>query len=189
MRKVKVFNQISLDGYFTDAKGDMRWAHEGSDEPEFKEYVAGNARGGEGTLVFGRITYQMMESFWPTPQALEQMPVVAEGMNRRQKVVFSRTLDKASWQNTTLVKTDPVEAVRKMKQESGGDMVIMGSGTIISLLADAGLIDSYQFVLSPLALGKGRTMFEGVTKRLNMKQTSERTFKNGKVVLGYESMK
>ncbi|MEO5815982.1 MAG: dihydrofolate reductase family protein [Gemmatimonadaceae bacterium] len=187
MRRVSVFNQISLDGYFTDDKGGMSWAHEGSEDPEFKEFVAGNARGGESTLVFGRITYQLMESFWPTPQAIEQMPVVAEGMNRRRKVVFSKTLDTATWQNTTLVKTDPVDAVKKMKQESGEDMVIMGSGTIISQLADAGLIDAYQFVLSPLALGKGRTMFEGVTKRLDMKQVSERAFKNGKIVLGYES--
>jgi dihydrofolate reductase len=187
MRRVMVFNQISLDGYFTDDKGDMSWAHEGSDDPEWKEFVSGNARGEASTLVFGRVTYQMMASFWPTPQALAQLPVVAEGMNRRRKVVFSRTLDEANWENTMLVKTDPVEAVRKMKQESGDDMVIMGSGTIISQLAPAGLIDSYQLVLSPLVLGKGRTMFEGVTQRLNMKQTTARAFRNGKVVLGYES--
>ena len=188
MRKVSVFNQISLDGYFTDAKGDMSWAHEGSDDPEWKEYVSGNASGG-GTLLFGRITYQMMESFWPTPMAAQQMPEVAAGMNRHDKVVFSRTLDKVTWQNTTLVKSDPVEAVRKMKQGSGEGMVILGSGAIVSQLAAAGLIDSWQFVLSPLALGKGRTMFDGVPTRVNMKHTSTRTFKNGKVVLGYESAK
>jgi dihydrofolate reductase len=189
MRKVKVFNQISLDGYFTDDKGDMSWAHEGSDDPEWKEFVSGNARGEASTLVFGRVTYQMMESFWPTPQAAKQDPVVVEGMNKRKKIVFSRTLDRVTWENTTLVKTDPVEAIRKMKQESGDDMVIMGSGKIIAQLAPAGLIDSYQLVLAPLALGKGRTMFEGVSKRMNMKEMSARAFKNGKVVLGYESMK
>jgi dihydrofolate reductase len=188
MRKVMVYNQITLDGYFTDPKGDMSWAHENTNDAEWQEYVSGNAGGG-GTLLFGRITYQMMESFWPTPQAAQQMPEVAAGMNRHKKVVFSKTLDKVTWQNTTLIKTDPVEAVRKMKQESGEDMVIMGSGTIISQLASAGLIDSYQFVLCPLALGKGRTMFDGVPKRVNMKHTSTRTFKNGRVVLGYESTK
>jgi dihydrofolate reductase len=188
MRKVSVFNQISLDGYFTDAKGDMSWAHENTDDPEWTEFVSGNAGGG-GTLLFGRITYQLMESFWPTPQAAEQLPDVADGMNRLQKVVFSRTLETVAWQNTTLVKTDPVAAVRKMKQESGDDVVIMGSGTIISQLAPAGLIDSYQFVISPLALGSGRTMFDGVTTRLNMRHASTRTFRNGRVVLGYESMK
>ncbi len=188
MRKVSVFNQISLDGYFTDAKGDMSWAHENANDPEWQDYVSGNA-GGSGTLLFGRITYQMMERFWPTPQAAQQMPEVAEGMNRHEKVVFSKSLDNVNWQNTTLVKTDPVEAVRRMKEEAGDDMVIMGSGTIISQLAAAALIDSYQFVLSPLALGQGRTLFDGVPKRVDMKHTSTRTFRNGKVVLGYESMK
>lgn len=187
MRKVSVFNQISLDGYFTDAKGDMSWAHEGSDDPEWKAYVDGNASGMDSTLLFGRITYQIMESFWPTPQAAEQLPKVADGMNRRHKIVFSKTLDAANWQNSTLVKTDPVAAVRQMKEKAGDEMLIMGSGTIISQLAAAGLIDAYQFVLSPLALGKGRTMFDGVAARVDMKHTSTRTFKNGKVVLGYES--
>ncbi|MEO8336324.1 MAG: dihydrofolate reductase family protein [bacterium] len=188
MRRVSVFNQISLDGYFTDAKGDMSWAHEGADDPEWQAFVSGNASGHESTLVFGRVTYDMMASYWPTPMARKQNPVVAEGMNVRKKIVFSKSLDTASWQNTTLIKTDPAEAVRKLKQESGDDMVIMGSGTIVAQLAEAGLIDSYQFVLSPLALGTGRTMFEGVTKRLDMKETSARSFRNGKVVLGYESM-
>jgi len=189
MRKVSVFNQISLDGYFTDAKGDMSWAHEGSDDPEWKEYVAGNASTGEGTLLFGRITYQLMAGYWPTPMAAQHDPAVAEGMNRLKKVVFSRTLDSVSWSNTTLIKSDPAAAVRKMREESGADMVIMGSGSIISLLAQEGLIDAYTFVISPLALGQGRTMFEGVTDRQNMKHVNTRSFKNGKIVLNYESMK
>jgi dihydrofolate reductase len=189
MGKVSVFNQISLDGYFTDAKSDMSWAHEGGDDPEWKEWVAGNASSDDGTLLFGRITYQLMAGYWPTPMAAQHDPAVAEGMNRLKKVVFSKTLEAVSWSNTTLIKNDPAGAVRKMKKESGADMVLMGSGTIVSLLAQEGLIDAYTFVISPLALGKGRTMFEGVTKRQDMKHTGTRTFKNGKVVLNYESMK
>ena len=110
-------------------------------------------------------------------------------MNRLKKVVFSRTLEEVSWSNTTLIKNDPASSVRKMKEESGADVVIMGSGSIISLLAEEGLIDAYTFVISPLALGQGRTMFEGVRNRVNMKLTNTRTFKNGKVVVNYESMK
>ena len=187
MPTVMVFNQISLDGYFTDATGDMSWAHEGADDAEWKEFTSGNASGTASTLVFGRITYQMMEAFWPTPQAMAQMPVVAEGMNRRKKVVFSKTLDTASWQNTTLVRTDPVEAVRKMKAESGDDMVIMGSGKIISQLASEGLIDEYSIVVNPIALGKGRTMFEGVKAPVNLKRTSTREFKNGNILTVYSA--
>ena len=109
---------------------------------------------------------------------------VAEGMNNLQKVVFSRTLDKASWKNTKLVRGDLVEEVRKMKKESGPDMVILGSGSIVSQLAQAGLIDEYQVALSPILLGKGRTMFEGVKQNVNLKKT--RVFDNGKVMLWYE---
>ena len=102
MRRLIVFNQVSLDGYFTDSKGDMSWAHKS--DPEFNAWTQENAKGG-GILLFGRITYEMMASFWPTPAAMETMPVVAKQMNELPKVVFSRTMDKASWQNTKLVKT------------------------------------------------------------------------------------
>lgn len=183
MRRLVVFNQVSLDGYFTDSKGDMSWAHK--NDPEWNAWVQDNAKGG-GELLFGRITYQMMASFWPTAVALETMPVVAERMNNLPKVVFSRTLDKASWQNTKLVKTGMVDEVRRMKTERGDGMVIMGSGTIVSQLAQEGLIDEFQCVVNPIVLGKGRTMFDGVKERLNLKRTTTRTFGNGNVVLCYE---
>ena len=183
MRRLIVFNQVSLDGYFTDDKGDMSWAHKS--DPEFNAWTEENAKGG-GTLLFGRITYEMMASFWPTPAALETMPVVAKQMNDLPKVVFSRTMDKATWQNTKLVKSGLVDEVRRMKKESGDGMVIMGSGTIVSQLAQAGLIDEFQIVVNPIVLGKGRTMFDGVKDRLNFKRTSTRTFGNGNTVLCYE---
>ena len=113
MRRLLVFNQVSLDGYFTDSKGDMSWAHK--NDPEWNAWVQDNAKGG-GVLLFGRITYQMMASFWPTAAALETMPVVAERMNNLPKVVFSRTLDKASWQNTKLVKTGMLDEVRRQRE-------------------------------------------------------------------------
>jgi dihydrofolate reductase len=182
MRRLIVFNQVSLDGYFTDSKGDMSWAHKS--DPEFNAWTQENAKGG-GVLLFGRITYEMMASFWPTAAA-QTMPVVAERMNNLPKVVFSRTLDKASWQNTKLVKTGLVEEVRKMKKESGPGMVIMGSGTIVSQLTQAGLIDEFQLVVNPIVLGKGRTLFEGVKDKLKLERTSTRTFGNGNTVLCYE---
>lgn len=186
MPRVMVFNQVSLDGYFTDRNGDMSWAHK--DDPEWNAFAAENAKGGEagGTLLFGRKTYEMMASFWPTKTALEQMPAVAKGMNNMPKVVFSRTLDKATWENTKLVKGDLLAEVRKMKKAPGGDMVILGSGTIVSQLTQAGLIDEYQFVVDPIVLGAGRTLFEGVKDKLNLKRTNARTFGNGNVVLTYQ---
>ena len=183
MRKIIVFNQVTLDGYFVDMNGDMSWAHK--NDAEWNAFVADNARG-DATLLFGRITYELMSGFWPTPHAIENMPAVAEGMNRMPKVVFSRTLDQVSWNNTKLVKGDMLAEVRRMKEESGEDIVILGSGTIVSQLAREGLIDEYEVVVNPVVLGKGRTMFEGVEEKLNLKPTKTRAFGNGNVFLCYE---
>jgi len=183
MRKVIVFNSVSLDGYFVDRDGDMSWAHK--NDAEWNAFVESNAQG-ECVLVFGRITYELMASWWPTPQAKKSMPVVAERMNGLPKVVFSRTLEQASWSNTKLVKRDLEAAIRKMKQEAGDDLVIMGSGSVVAQLAPAGLIDEYQIALNPVVLGKGRTMFDGIPKRLNLELTQTRAFANGNVFLRYE---
>jgi dihydrofolate reductase len=183
MRKLVVFNMVSLDGFFVDSKGDMSWAHK--NDAEWNAFVNDNASG-NGVLVFGRITYELMASYWPTPMALQNSPVVAKGMNDMPKVVFSRTLDKASWGNTKLVKGDLAAEVRKMKKEPGPDMVILGSGSIVSQLAEHNLIDEYQIALSPIVLGKGRTMFEGVKEKVNLKLTKSRTFGNGTVFTCYQ---
>ena len=184
MPRLIVFNSVTLDGYFTDKNGDISWAHQSSD-PEWDEFVEENASGG-GVLVFGRITYEMMKSFWPTPAALKQFPVVAERMNSLPKVVFSRTMDQADWKNTTLVKGDLAAEIRKMKEGPGEDMAIMGSGSIVSQLAQEGLIDEFQLVVNPIVLGQGRTMFDGIKEKLLMKPTKTRTFGNGNVLLCYE---
>jgi dihydrofolate reductase len=184
MRKLGVFNHISLDGYFVDKNSQMQWAKVHQDA-EWNSFVEENASGG-GVLVFGRVTYDMMASFWPTPTATQMMPVVAERMNNLPKIVFSRTLDNATWNNTRLIKGDLVSEVRKLKEEPGNDMVIMGSGRIIAQLAPARLIDSYQLVVNPIVLGAGRTMFEGVPDKLSLQLKSSRAFGNGNVVLTYE---
>ena len=184
MRKLHVFNSVSLDGYFTDDKGDMRWAHRGDNDPEWNAFVSGNAKGG-GALVLGRVTYDLMASYWPTPAAMQNSPEVAEGMNNLQKIVFSRSMENASWKNTKVVKGDTAAEMRKLKAESGPDMVILGSGSLVSQLAQAGLIDQYQVVVIPVVLGKGRTMFDGVKEKLELKLASSRAFSNGNVVLSY----
>jgi dihydrofolate reductase len=185
MRKLIVFNSVSLDGYFTDAKGEMSFAHSDKEDAEWDAFVTSNASGG-GVLLFGRITYELMAGFWPSPFAAEKMPVVAQRMNNLPKVVFSRTLQKASWNNTKLVKGDLAGEIRKMKNEPGEGMAILGSGSIVTQLAPHGLIDEYQFVMIPVALGKGRTMFDGIKERLPLKLTKTRTFRNGRVLLCYE---
>lgn len=187
MRRLIVFNNITLDGYFTGVNGDFSWAHgaANSDDAEFNAFVAGNASG-EGELLFGRVTYEMMASYWPTPLATQNYPAVAAGMNRARKVVFSRNLREAGWNNTRLVSAHIVKAVRDMKQQQGPGMAILGSGSIVAQLAPEKLIDEYQFVVNPVVLGAGRTMFEGLKQRLALTLVQSRTFKNGKVYLCYQ---
>jgi dihydrofolate reductase len=185
MRQLSVFNQISVDGYFKSADGDIRWLHQpGDDDPEFRQFTIDNSASG-GLLLFGRKTFETMASFWPTPAAAKQFPEVARHMNESPKVVFSKTLAKSSWQNTTIVAGDPVGAVKKLKAETGAPIVILGSGTIVSLLTHAGLIDEYQILVIPTVLSEGTSMFDGAGKTLELALASSRTFRNGKAFLVY----
>lgn len=187
MRSLIVFNNITLDGYFTGPNGEFSWAHDSGvapPDPEFDAFVAGNAEGG-GELLFGRITYAMMAGYWPSAMAHENDPVVAERMNALPKVVFSRTLESAGWSNTRLVKSELIAAVRAMKAAPGDGMVLLGSGSIVAQLAAAGLVDEYQLVVHPVVLGAGRTMFEGVGGPLAFRRTQSRAFAGGKVLLTY----
>jgi dihydrofolate reductase len=184
MRKVSVFNHVTLDGYFTDKNSDMSWAHKNADA-EWNAFTEANASGG-GMLLFGRVTYDLMASFWPTPQAAQMMPKIAERMNSMPKIVFSRTMKTADWNNTTVVSGDIAAEVRALKNLDGPEMVLFGSGTIVSQLTDAGVIDEYQLVVNPLALGAGRTMFQDVKEPVKLKLMSSRQFKNGNVLNTYQ---
>ncbi|HVU49316.1 MAG TPA: dihydrofolate reductase family protein [Polyangia bacterium] len=185
MRRLSVFNQVSIDGYFASPTGDIGWMHRGDDDPELRAFVAGNASGAS-VLVFGRKTYQMMASFWPTPLAAEQMPAVAEGMNAAPKLVFSRTLARADWRGTRIVRGDLVAEMRRLKREAGAPLVILGSGSLVGPLVAAGLVDELQVLVAPIVLGAGRTMFGGMDRPIALKLTSTRAFANGKLFNVYE---
>jgi len=182
MRKLVVFNSMSLDGFIADSNGDMAWAHK--QDQEWTTFVAGNARG-EGVLVFGRKTYDMMAGYWPTPMAAKNSPAVAKRMNGLPKIVFSRTMEKAAWQNTTLLKSELIEEVKGLRQQAGPDLVILGSASIAAQLVKARLIDEYQIALCPIMLGGGKSMFASIQQRLELKLTSSRSFQNGNVFLTY----
>ena len=173
MGRLIAFTNVTLDGYFSGSNGDLSWAKRNSD-PDYDAFVADNAQSG-GTLLLGRITYDMMASYWPTPQAAQNDPALAERMNRLPKVVFSRTLSRPAWSNTTLVKGDLPAEVRKLKQ-SGTDLAILGSGSIIAQLTKEGLI----------VLGEGKALFEGVGGPLALSLTNTRRFGNGNVFLSYQ---
>jgi dihydrofolate reductase len=184
MRNVRVFNSVSLDGYFTDANNDYSWAHQGANDPELMEFTKGNAQG-TNALVFGRLTYQLMAAWWPTPEAAKAMPEIARGMNEAPKYVFSRTLAAADWSNTTLLRDDPAVEIERIKQTPGPDMTVLGSGTIVAQLTAAGLIDEVQLLVCPVMLGAGKSQFAGVAGKPWWTLSRSRTFKNGRVFLAY----
>lgn len=185
MRKISVFNNVSLDGYFTDSNSDMSAFHRRSD-PEWDKFASDNAKRGQGTLVFGRKTYDMMKAFWPTEAAKQMMPEVADGMTRMEKIVFSRTLKDPGWANARVIPGALAAEVRTLKEGDGAPLLIMGSGQIIAQLTKERLIDSYQIVIWPFILGAGRTMFEGVEGLVDLKKVDEKQFKNGNIVATYE---
>ena len=180
MRKLRVFESISIEGYFTDTNGDMSWAHAGREDTEFADWVSGNASSG-GELLFGRKTYQMMEGFWPTPIAAQQMPNVAKGMNSARKYVASKTIE-PTWNNTDLLSGELIKAVRDLKSSDGPDITVLGSGGVAAQLGEARLVDEYQFVIIPVALGGGRTVF---TKGCKLRLLEQRAFRSGNVVVTY----
>jgi dihydrofolate reductase len=183
MKRLIAFEQISVDGYFADTNGDMSWAHK--HDAEWNEFVANNASGG-GVLVFGRITFDMMASFWPTELGMKTAPTVAKQMTALPKVVFSRTLKRVEWANTEIVRSDLPGAIRELKRTADRDLVVMGSGTIVQQLTDERLVDEYQLVVNPIALGSGRGLFAGIRERVALRRTKSRTFANGNVLLCYE---
>jgi len=182
MGKLNAYLFTTLNGYFESPKGDISWHTHAEEENEF---AAKNTSNGN-TLLFGRITYQMMAAFWSTPMALQNSPALAEGMNRSEKIVFSRTLQKADWNNTRLISDNIFEEIRKLKQDSSINMTILGSGSIVTQIAEHKLLDTLQIMIDPVLLGSGTPIFHGLKDRLNLKLTASRVIKNGIVLLDYE---
>jgi dihydrofolate reductase len=180
--RLSVFNFVTLNGFFKGPNEDTGWHVHGGEEAE---YSAESLKSGN-ILLFGRLTYEMMVGFWPTAMAMDSFPIVAEGMNKAEKIVFSRTLKKVEWNNTRLLKGDIAEAIKKLKQTQGKDLTVLGSGSIITQFAEQGLIDEYQIMVDPLVLGEGTPMFKGIKHRLDLKLTGTRTFKSGVVLLTYQ---
>jgi dihydrofolate reductase len=182
MRKVFLFNMISLDGFFEGPGQDLSW-HNVDDE--FNEFAIDQLREVD-TLLFGRVTYQGMASYWPTESAISDDPIVAGLMNSLPKIVFSTTLDSVEWNNAKLVKVNIVEEISKLKQQPGKEIAIFGSSELAAALAGHGLIDEYRIMVNPVVLGAGKPLFKGTGKRLNLKLLKTKTFDSGNVLLYYE---
>ena len=182
MRKIIFQNMITLDGFFEGPNREIDW-HVVDDE--FNQYAINFCRSLDG-LIFGRVTYEGMASYWPTPEARRDDPIVTELMNRLPKVVFSRTLEKAGWENSRLVKGDAVQEINRLKQQPGKDLAIFGSANLATTLVQDNLIDEYRIFVNPVVLGAGTPLFQGVKDRLKLKLVSSKTFQSGLVLLIYQ---
>jgi dihydrofolate reductase len=176
MRKIIVSNLVSLDGYLSGPNGEIDWFIDIADK-EFENYAV-NLMNSVDTMLFGRVTYQLMESYWPTASPETEDPRIIAAMNNYSKVVFSNSLGQVYWKNSTLLPGGPVEEAAKLKQQQGKDMVVYGSGKLVSALTKAGLIDDYRIFVAPTILGKGNSMFEGIHDQLNLKLVDSHQFKN-----------
>jgi len=182
MRKVIFFMLTSLDGYFEGPDRDINWHNVDDEFNEFAEQQTAEF----GALVFGRVTYELMAGYWPTEAAKRDDPIIAGLMNGLPKIVFSKTLKKVDWDNTTLVKDNFVQATSKLKQEAGKDIAIFGSSDLAVTFIEYGLIDEFRIMVNPIVLGEGKTLFRGIKSELNLKLIKTRTFKSGNVLLYYE---
>lgn len=185
MRKIILFNLISLDGFFEGPNREIDWHNVDS---EFNQFATDQLNSAD-TLVFGRRTYNLMASYWPTKAAINDDPIVAGLMNGIDKIVFSHTLKSADWQNTRLINNHPAAAIASLKNSPGKDIFIFGSSDLAVSLLPGHLIDEIRLMVNPILLGSGRTMFNGLKNRVNLKLIGTRTFKSGNVLLFYQPIR
>jgi dihydrofolate reductase len=182
MRKIIASVAVSLDGFFSGPHGEIDWQVL---DLEFDTY-SNDLLNSIDTLLFGRVTYQLMAAYWPSPVGTAYDPLIAEKMNHLEKIVISETLDNLEWNNSRLMKGDIADEITKMKQQPGKDIAILGSVSIISLLTQLGLIDEFRIIVAPVILGKGRSLFIDSDDRLPLKLIETKTFQSGNVLLCYQ---
>lgn len=185
MRKLVAFMHISLDGYAAGPNGEMDWIH--VDEEMFES--AGHRTDHADTALYGRVTYDMMEQYWPTaadqPNATKHDIEHGRWYNSVAKVVVSRTLKGTNPPGTTIVDRNAARAIAKLKKGVGRDIVMFGSPSIAHLLTAARLIDDYWLFVNPVLLGTGIPMFKRHRDRAALDLVAARSFQSGVVSLHY----
>ena len=192
MRKIVMFNWVSIDGFFADPESKIDWLVR---DPEVERAVresgtnnTSSESAGSNTMLLGNVTYTLFEDSWPPiakdSNAPEELRKMANEITRMTKIVFSRTRQEVTWENSELFHGNLIEEVKKLKQEEGRDIIIFGSGTIVQQLTDADLIDYYFIALTPVVLGKGKLLFRDVEKH-NLRLLEVQHFNSGNVLLHY----
>lgn len=181
MKKIIVQEMLSVDGFFCGPSGEINWHNV---DAEFNKTAVAFLDTVD-TLLFGRVTYELMASYWPTEAALTDDPHVAERMNALKKVYFSGTQETVHWNNSTMLHAINADEIRRMKDAPGKDIAIFGSGKIIEQLMPLGVIDEFRLMINPVILGKGRTLFSTMEEMTHLTLLQTKTFTNGNVLLSY----
>jgi dihydrofolate reductase len=195
MRRIITFEHVSVDGYFADSLGKLDWVVQ--DDSVFRAAREGGLD--PDTMLFGRKTYDMFEAYWP--QALkdpegaadphhpehrsEAVREMAAWINEATKIVFSRSRKQVTWQNSRLVPELSPQAVEEIRRQPGRDIIVFGSGSLATQLTRQGLVDEYLFVVSPVLLGRGRTLLDDVARARRLELREARQFESGIVLQRY----
>jgi dihydrofolate reductase len=182
MRKIILQTLITLDGYYEGPNKEIDWHNV---DAEFNDFAIAFLNTID-TILFGRVTYQLMADYWPTADALKNDPVIAERMNNLSKIVFSKTMKNAEWNNTQVFKGNIPYEIKKLKQQSGKDIAIFASSELALTFIPHRLIDEFRILVNPVVLGCGKPLFKGLNERLKLKLLNTKTFNSGNVLLYYE---
>ncbi len=173
---------VSLDGYIAGPNGELDWHIVDADFTNYAKKMLEDA----DMFLFGRITYEMMAAYWPTDHAKNDDPAIADKMNSLNKIVFSKTLEKVEWENTEIIKDDIKNRMLELKQQPGKDMVILGSGSIVSTFTQMGLIDEYRVIINPVILGSGKFQFTSAIGRKLLNLIDVKQLDSGVLILYYQ---
>ena len=195
MRRIVMFNRVSADGYFAALDGNLDWV-----VPEEQLDKAGaDSLSDSDTILLGRRTYEMFESFWP--HALDDASTAADPhnagrrspeiramavwINNATKLVVSKTRKEVTWKNSRLLRELDPREIDAIKREPGKTIMIFGSGSIVSQLTQHDLIDEYHFIVGPMLLGSGHSLVTGVSKRSKLNLLEAKQYPSGNVALRY----
>jgi dihydrofolate reductase len=185
MRKIFSFMHISLDGFVAGPNGEMNWIKV---DEEIFDHV-GKRVSESDTALYGRVTYDMMEGYWPTagdePGASKHDIEHSKWYMNAHKIVLSKTMKGADLPNTTIISDNLADNLNKIKQQPGGDILLFGSPTATHALIQQGLIDGYWLFVNPIILGEGIPLFTGIKEKIKLKLLATQQFSSGVTALSY----
>ncbi len=188
MRKLILFMHTSLDGFVAGPNGEMNWIHV---DEEIFDY-GGKLIDQADTALYGRVTYEMMENYWPTaadkPNASKHDIEHSRWYKKVTKVVISKTMKDAHIPNTQIISSNIPEQIQTLKQKQGKNILIFGSPTASHTLMQYNLIDEFWLFQNPIIITKGTPLFKNVSQKLNLKLIDAKVFSSGVIGLHYKKL-